>query len=158
MQNCDVQLVFSRAKDSPFLIDKYYRTKTTRRECLNCLKLLTSVIRHRCILIRICHVYSPCYPRLVITFTRSHQILKQSRGIVKITFPRGRFFESSFKDYMKMTYRRSIMWEAAVPHKAPDNLVSSKYTTAKVFVPSYEKYGYLLCLKNGKRSPKKENS
>ncbi|KAH0956176.1 hypothetical protein HN011_002545 [Eciton burchellii] len=31
------------------------------------------------------------------------------------------------------------MWEAAVPHKAPDNLVSSKYTTAKVFVPSYEK-------------------
>lgn len=44
---------------------------------------------------------------------------------------------------MNATNGRLRAWAPAVPCKIPDNIVSSKYTTAKVFVPSYEKYKYM---------------
>ncbi|RLU25533.1 hypothetical protein DMN91_001689 [Ooceraea biroi] len=40
---------------------------------------------------------------------------------------------------MNATDVRPKAWAPAVPRKIPDNIVSSKYTAAKVFIPSYEK-------------------
>lgn len=41
---------------------------------------------------------------------------------------------------MRATDASLKKWTPAVQRRAPDNIVSSDYTTAKVFVPSYEKY------------------
>ncbi|XP_031842971.1 uncharacterized protein LOC116431522 [Nomia melanderi] len=38
-----------------------------------------------------------------------------------------------------VTEMKVRQWSAAVPLKTPDNIISSQYTSQKVFVPSYEK-------------------